>query len=176
MSDLIFANPGAPGKVRLIAVASVATLCLLLLISLWGRTIGTRSDIANLTAYLDQVDGRTDPGQGPSADQFYSAETLQLAQANVQTDLQGIAASHQIKIETIRADQIESAGSNIRLGLVVNGVVPEAALGSFLADIISHKPVIVIDALNLRRARAARSADKTRFIAFQMTLSGYAQR
>ena len=75
----------------------------------------------------------------------------------MQTNLQELAQSFDIQIEVIRADEIEQIDGFVRLNLTLNGVAPEQRLGEFLHGIGTLEPMVIVEQLNLRRARTSRS-------------------
>ncbi|MEM9797761.1 MAG: GspMb/PilO family protein [Pseudomonadota bacterium] len=175
--QLVFSETRTIQRMRQgLLVASGVILALIVMLA-WMKVAGQRSEMAELRGYVAMAETRMEGAIAPEAAQFYSGATLQLAQTEVQTDLQEIAGGHGSRIETVRTDQIEEKGGNIRLGLIVNGVVPEAAVGAFLAEIAGHQPALIVEDLALRRARSSGIGQRDqRMISFQMTLSGYATR
>ncbi len=176
MSDFRFANPALPHRVALAAGYGLA--CLMTLAALWliSGAADRRAAIAEMEAVIARAGTAGGPdGAGLPPAAFYAAETPQLAQAALQTDLQGLAEVHAIEIEVIRADQIEQIDGFVRLNLTLNGIAPEAELGPFLLGLAAMQPIVVIEQLNLRRARTSRT-NAERHVAFEAALYGLSQR
>lgn len=174
--DLRLAHPGAVAAARKALTSLLGAALAFLILFAFSSTMATRSKMADLRHFVNGVEARSGNTAGPQADLFYVAETLQLAQTQAQTELQTLATANSVRIESIRTDRIEETAGHIRLGLAVSGVVPEAELGAFLAGLVHHEPVLVVEELNLRRARSTGGSRGERTIAFQLTLSGYSQR
>ncbi len=172
MSTFHFANPDLPRKVATGAACSFAAVLVLFGLLMIAASNGRIDDIADnraMIARAEAVSGSLTNGLSDEA--FFPGETPQLAQAAVQTNLQGLAEAHRISIETIRANEIELVDGMVRLNLAINGVAPEAELGAFLYGLASMNPIIVVEDLTLRAARASRSNPERR-IAFQASLYG----
>ena len=59
------------------------------------------------------------------------------------------------------------------MAMTLNGVVPEEQLGGYLQNLAVHEPMIVVDSINLRRARSTRNGPDERPLAIQLKLSGF---
>lgn len=176
MSDFRFAKPALP--MRAVTTAGAALVVLITgagLILLAGADSQRAAQAQNrdIIARAAAANAAGDPAL--QADQFYKGDTPQLAQAALQTNLQTLAQNFGIEIEVIRADDIEQIDNVVRLNLTLNGVAPEAELGAFLHGLGTLKPAIIVEQLNLRRARTSRS-ESTRKVAFQTQLYGLAAR
>ncbi|MEM6386422.1 MAG: type II secretion system protein GspM [Pseudomonadota bacterium] len=172
MSTFHFANPDLPQRVTLAAGGFVVAVLVLFSLLMVSASSNRLDDIADKRALIDRVDamaGRADSGLSDEA--FFPGATPQLAQAAVQTSLQALAEAHRINIDTIRADEIEQVDGVVRLNLSINGVAPETELGAFLYGLASMNPIVVVEDLSLRAARASR-ANPERRIAFQASLYG----
>ncbi|MEM9974765.1 MAG: GspMb/PilO family protein [Pseudomonadota bacterium] len=172
MSTFHFATPDLPRKVGLGAVCAVALalgLLALFLVSAAGERRASVADKQGLIARADAMG--TGAAIGLSGDNFFTGDTPQLAQAALQTSLQGLADAHRIDVEMIRADEIEQIDGLVRLNLTINGVAPEIELGSFLHGLAAMTPIVIVEDLSLRPARASRSNPERR-IAFSASLYG----
>ncbi len=107
---------------------------------------------------------------------LYSAETPQLAQSQMQSDMQELANQNQVQLEVIRAEQIEDVNGALRMGLTLNGVVQESQIGGYIESLALHEPTIVVDSISLRRARSTDRSVDNRPLAVQLKLSGLASR
>lgn len=176
MSDFRFARPRLPRRVILSIGYGLAGFVTLLALWLASGVSDNRAEMAQARATINRA-AASPAGGGAAlgADAFYTGDTPQLAQAALQTKLQELAESYGIDIEVIRADQIEQIDGFVRLNLSLNGVAPEEELGSFLHGLAALRPMVVVEELNLRRARNTRS-DVERRVAFQTRLFGLAQR
>lgn len=172
----MFARPALPRIVALSAAYGLAALFTLLSLVLMSGHDDRRASLAEMEAVIARAEtAASGGGTGLGAEAFYTGETPQLAQAALQTDLQALAEAHSIEIEVIRADQIEQIDGFVRLNLTLNGVAPETELGSFLAGLAAMEPMVVVEQLNLRRARASRTNAERR-VTFQAELFGVSNR
>ena len=173
MSEFRFQDPSA-SRGALHALTGVAAILILLTVwGIWSHVADSKSRIADDRDLIARAEATTASISGLPEDAFYRADTPQLAQAQMQTDLQELAQTHRIGLEVIRADGIEQSGGLIEIGLVLNGVVPEDALGAFLHDLSTAKPVITVQELNLRRARLSNRQAQRRLISFQLKTVGF---
>jgi Type II secretion system (T2SS), protein M subtype b len=176
MSAFVFMKPALPRIVALSAAYGLAGLFTLLALVLMSGNDDRRASIAEMEAVIARAETAAaggGSGLGPTA--FYTGDTPQLAQAALQTDLQALAETHSIEIEVIRADQIEQIDGFVRLNLTLNGVAPETELGPFLHGLASMEPIVVVEQLNLRRARTSRT-EAERKVTFQAELFGVSDR
>ncbi|MEM7752379.1 MAG: type II secretion system protein GspM [Pseudomonadota bacterium] len=172
MSAFHFANPDLPRRVALCFGGAVAVAIVLfgfIMLGAANNRLGSIADKESIIARADALSGTL--ASGLSDDAFFPGETPQLAQAAVQTSLQGLAEAHRIDIEMIRADEIEQIDGVVRLNLTINGIAPEAELGAFLYGLASMNPIVVIEDLTLRPARTSRTNPERR-ITFQASLYG----
>jgi hypothetical protein len=176
MSMFRFANPDLPRRLVLGLGYGLAGLATLVALALVAGHDDRRAAIAEMEALIARADQAGPGGSGglpPTA--FHTGDTPQLAQAALQTDLQALAEAHSIEIEVIRADAIEQIDGFVRLNLTLNGVAPETELGRFLHGLAAMEPVVIVEQLTLRRARASRSEAERR-VTFQAELFGLAGR
>ncbi len=173
MSEFRFKNPAAPRRTLglLVAAGTLGLVILIAMTILGAQARQARMDDLRAVVLRAQATEAATPAV--SADRYYGGDTPQLAQVAMQTDMQAIAETFDIALEVIRADDIEQADGKIRLGLVLNGAVPEANLGGFLAAIGNHERLVILDELSLRAARSTRRNQAQRRIAFQIRLYGY---
>lgn len=175
MSEFTFHNPTLVRRFGTLLVVGTSVLLIVLTLVL---TNIARSKYAGISDQLDAIamaERAAQPQAGALAQNtFYVSDTPQLAQAQMQSDMQALADEYQVRLEVIRADQVEPLNGSLRLALTLNGVVQENELGSFLESLASHDPMIVVDSISLRRARSNnRNADE-RPLAIQLKLSGFA--
>ncbi|GFE66485.1 type II secretion system protein GspM [Litoreibacter roseus] len=178
MSTFVFRDPNAPRRTVLGLATGVGVAGLLIAVALWSGLQRQATGLTDLRDTIARGEAATASQAQRQANEvsFYIGDTPQLAQTEMQSDMQALAEDHGLKLEVIRADAIEDAGSQIRLGLILNGVIPEANLGTFMTQLEAHRPMILVDEIDLRRARtSARNAD-TRPLAMQLKLSGFAER
>jgi hypothetical protein len=171
-----FHRPDLPRRVLLASGYAVAAVLTLLALGLVAGHDDRKAEITEMEALIARADAAgSGAGAGLPPAAFYVGDTPQLAQAALQTDLQALAETHSIEIEVIRADQIEQVEGFVRLNLTLNGVAPEVELGRFLHGLAAMEPIVVVEQLNLRRARSSRS-DAERRVTFQAELFGLANR
>lgn len=175
MSVFTFHNPALVRRFGTLLVigTAIALLILTLIVTNIARNkyaaIDTQRDmIAQAEAAAENQGNRQDPVT------FYESETPQLAQSQMQSDMQELADQNQVRLEVIRADQVEQLEGSLRLALTLNGVVEESQLGGFLEGLASHEPMIVVDSISLRRARSSNRGVDERPLAIQLKLSGFA--
>ncbi len=172
MSDFRFAKPAAPRRMVYVAGYGLAAIIALAGVLFWSGTSGSRAAIGDMKTTIARAQALADsPASGLGAEAFYQGDTPQLAQAALQTTLQELAENFDIQIEVIRTDEIEQIDNLVRLNLTLNGVAPEARLGEFLHGLVALEPMVIVEQLNLRRARTSRS-DPERRVAFQAQLYG----
>jgi hypothetical protein len=175
MNSFAFHNPALVRRFGTILVVGTSALLIVLAIILANVVRGNYDDIAAQQDTIARAERVTDQqSDRPESTTFYSAETPQLAQSQMQTDMQAIAEQNQVRLEVIRADQIEELGGSLRMALTLNGVVPESQLGAYLTSLASHEPMIVVESVSLRRARATDRRVDSRPLAIQLKLSGFA--
>ncbi|MEL6682762.1 MAG: GspMb/PilO family protein [Pseudomonadota bacterium] len=177
MSAFVFQKPNA---VRRFGVALIILTCLVLMLAAFALTnlVTERYDrIAELNETIARADQlAANSAQDVTEIGLYENETPQLSQAEMQSDMQELAEEYQVSLEVIRADQIEQLPGNVRLALTLTGVVREEQLGAYLLSIANHDPMIVVDSINLRRARTNNRATGERPLAIQLQLSGFSAR
>jgi len=176
MSDFKFVRPAQPRRILYVTGIGLAAILALIGAVLWSGASARQSLIADMKATVARaaaMDSAAASGLGPDA--YYTGDTPQLAQAALQTTLQQLAEGFGIQIEVIRADEIEQIDNVVRLNLTLNGVAPEAELGAFLHGLGTLKPRVIVEQLNMRRARTSRS-DPARKVSFQTQLYGMAER
>ncbi len=164
--------------VRQMGSALVIGTCLALMAVsalVWSIAQKRAEDIAaleDMVARAEQLSTRpTAPGPGISV---YQSDTPQLAQSQMQSDMQELAEEFDLRLEVIRADQIEQLGAQVRMALTLNGVVPEAQLGGYLQGLSQHEPIVIVDSINLRRARSTTRGSDERLLSIQLKLHGFA--
>lgn len=175
MGGFTFHNPALVRRFGTVLV--VGTSILLIILTLVMTNIA-RSKYAGINAQQDAIAMAERASEAESASQsqatFYVSETPQLAQSQMQSDMQELADQFDVRLEVIRADQVEPLNGSLRLALTLNGVVQESQLGGFMENLANHDPMIVVESISLRRARSSnRNADE-RPLAIQLKLSGFA--
>lgn len=160
---------------RFIVIGTCAALIVLSGL-VWRMAQNRQADIAALEAAVARAADAGVRGTAPGDTiSYYESETSQLAQSQMQSDMQALAEQYQVSLEVIRADQIERLGAQARLALTLNGVVPEHQLGAYLQGLADHRPMIVVETINLRRARSTGRGTDERLLALQLELSGFAK-
>ncbi|MEL6839249.1 MAG: GspMb/PilO family protein [Pseudomonadota bacterium] len=177
MSAFAFQKPNA---VRRFGVGLIILTCLFFMaasLTLTNMVTARYDRIAELNDAVARAQQLSDAAADDSiAISLYQNETPQLSQAEMQSDMQELAQENRVSLEVIRADQIEQLAGNVRLALTLNGVVPEQQLGAYLLDIANHEPMIIVESINLRRARSTNRASGERPLAIQLQLSGFSTR
>lgn len=174
MSEFIFQNPSAVRRFgsTLVITTSVAIICLGFFV--WNFVANRYDDIADLNATIARASQLAVASQSNSEQfSFYQFDTAQLSQSEMQSDMQELAQEFRVRLEVIRADQIEQLQENVRMTLTLNGVVPEDQLGGYLLSLANHEPMIVVDNISLRRARSTNRSTNERMLAIQLKLSGF---
>ena len=172
MSAFHFAKADLPQTVSLAVWSGIAAIAVgfgLMMLGAANDRLGAIADKSATIARAEAVSGRISGGLADSA--FFEGETPQLAQTALQSSLQALAQSHRIDIEMMRADEIEQVDGLVRLNLAINGIAPEAELGAFLYGLASMNPIVVVEGLTLRAARASRTNPERRVV-FQAKLYG----
>lgn len=176
MSAFVFQKPNA---VRWFGSGLIIAGCLAFIAAAFALSqfvTGRYDNIAQMNETIARAE-RLDLSAGQEQDiTLYQNETPQLSQAEMQSDMQELAREHRVLLEVIRADQIEQLPGNVRLALTLNGVVPEEQLGAYLLSIAMHEPMIVVESIDLRRARSSNRALGERPLSIQLKLSGYSSR
>lgn len=176
MSDFKFIKPSLPRRILFVTGLGVAVILALVGAVLWSGSFARQAAIADMEATVARAARlASTSADGLGSDGYYTGDTPQLAQAALQTTLQELAEGFGIQIEVIRADEIEQIDNVVRLNLTVNGVAPEAELGAFLHGLGTLRPIVIVEQLNMRRARTSRS-DPVRKVSFQTQLYGMAER
>lgn len=177
MSDFVFKSPAAPKRTAIALLSLSGMACVALGVLYWASAVSRGLEIADLQSLVLKSQQMSGAVSDPAADgRFYEGDTPQLAQTQMQSDMQALADKHKLKIDVIRAAQIQPDAKRIVLGLTLSGVIPEAALGAFLTDLSQHQPMLVVVAINLRRARGGRQAGAVRMLSIQLKLSGFVAR
>ena len=175
MSSFTFYNPQLVRRFGTLMVIGTSVLLVLLMLLLANVVRGKYNDITELQTTIIRAERYTVAQDSPTVtSSFYSSDTPQLAQSQMQSDMQALADQNQVVLEVIRANQIEELNGALRLALTLNGVVPESQLGAYIASLASHEPMIVVESISLRRARATRRGVDNRPLAIQLKLSGFA--
>ena len=175
MTQFNFANEAAPIRTLLIAKALVIGVLGFLAFAAWSMIQTNAAEIGNLENVIAQqevVASQAD-ATADDSDLYYVAETPQLAQAALSDTVQQIADRLGIELEILRAGDTEKVNDLVQLNLVVSGVVPEPALGQFMNEIATVRPVLILEDMNLRRARDLSRAVKVRKVAFQLDLRAF---
>lgn len=135
----------------------------------WAWT--AKQNIAELQTRIARVSAL--PAQTTGSETlFFAAESPNIAQTRLQTQVQEIATAHKLEIEVIRSDELEDQGRTLSLGILLNGVIPEDEFAGFLTALEAAEPKIMVTSLDLRRARVASRRDPTRKLALRMGLKG----
>ncbi|MEO1639565.1 MAG: GspMb/PilO family protein [Pseudomonadota bacterium] len=173
MKTFTFHNPTLVRRFGTILV--VGTCILLVLLTLFFANVarGNYDDINDQLSLIARADRAETGGTDVAANTLYQAETPQLAHSQMQTDMQALAEQNQVQLEVIRADLIEPINGALRMSLTLNGVVFESQLGAFLSTLARHEPMIVVESITLRRARATNRNVDTRPLAVRLKLSGF---
>lgn len=174
MSEFVFQNPSAVRRFGTTLVIGASVVVVLIALIIWNFVDQRFDNIEDLNATIARAEQLSNSSQSNTAQiSFYQSETPQLSQSQMQSDMQELAQQYQVRLDVIRADQIEQLQGNVRMALTLNGVVPESQLGGYLQNLAAHEPMIIVDSINLRRARSTRSAQDGRPLAVQLKLSGF---
>lgn len=175
MNAYHFSDPGAVGKARTsLAIAAAVGLALVLGAGLmWThQQQGTVADLQDRIARANALP----QSAGQDSGVFLAAEDPNIAQTRMQTQVQELAAQHNMEIEVIRATDVTDEGRVIALGLTVKGVVAEADFAPFLTALSQTEPRILLDEIDLRRARLVSRRDPTRKLAVSLGMSTLMQK
>ncbi len=174
IDNFTFHNPGLVRRFGTLLVVGTAFVLLLLTLLLTSVARNGYASMDTQRAAIAQAEAATErQGNAGVGITFYESETPQLAQSQMQSDMQALADQNQVQLEVIRADQVEQLQGALRLTLTLNGVVAENQLGGFLESLASHDPMIVVDSIVLRRGRSSSQGIDDRPLAIQLKLSGF---
>lgn len=174
MNSFTFYNPTLVRRVGTLLVVGTSIVVALLAVLLANIARGNYNDIINQQEMILRAERAAAQQVAPNVlSKFYESNTPQLAQAQMQTDMQALAEQSQLRLEVIRADQIEQLDGALRMALTLNGALPESQLGGFLESLAAHEPRIVVDSISLRRARSSNRGADERPLAIQLKLSGF---
>ncbi len=174
MSSFSFHNPTLVRRCGTLIVVGTAILLILLTLLLANIARGKYADIAQQQETILRAERIASEQVAPAVQaKFYNSETPQLAQSQMQTDMQALAQQNDVRLEVIRADQIEQLNGALRMALTLNGVVLESQLGGFLESLAAHEPQIIVESVTLRRARSNNRSVDDRPLAIQLKLSGF---
>lgn len=174
MSSFAFYNPTLVRRFGTLLIIGTSILMVLLTVFLANIARGNYSDITDQQETILMAQRATSQQASPQVlSKFYVSDTPQLAQSQLQTDMQALAEQNQVVLEVIRADQIEQLNGALRLALTLNGVVLESQLGGYMESLAAHEPQIVVESVNLRRARNPNRGTDDRPLSIQLKLSGF---
>lgn len=175
MSSFTFHKPQLVRRAGTLLVIGTSIVLLLLTLFLTNIVRAKYQDISEQQQLVMRSERLNTAQAGPTtASTFYSGDTPQLSQSQMQSDMQTLADQNKVILEVIRADQIEELGGALRLALTLNGVVRESELGAYIANLADHEPTIVVESISLRRARTNNRGVDDRPLAIQLKLSGFA--
>ena len=174
MNSFTFYNPTLVRRIGTALVVGTSALLVVFAVFLANVARGNYDNITGQLETIARAERATADGMPTADPSFYLADTPQLAQSQMQTDMQALARQNQVDLEVIRAEQIEQINGALRMSLTLNGVVFESQLGAFLNTLATHEPMIVIDSISLRRARSSQRGIDNRPLAIRMKLSGFA--
>lgn len=86
----------------------------------------------------------------PLAPYLFKAPTAAEFQSQLQSHVKDVATRHAVTIDTLQIMNAERAGGLNRLSLRLDAVVPNAALGPFLADLATGEPLVLMQSMELR--------------------------
>ncbi len=174
MSSFTFHNPALVRRFGTVIVIGTSIVLILLAVILANIARGKYDSIADQQDTIARSERAAAQGSNNASQAtFYSAETPQLAQSQMQSDMQDLAQQNQVILEVIRADQIEQLNGSLLMALTLNGVVPENQLGGYLEGLAKHEPVIVVESISLRRARSTNRGVDDRPLAIRLKLNGF---
>lgn len=174
MSNFNFHNPTLVRRFGTLLVISTSVLLIILTLSLANVARGNYAEISSQQETILRAERIASEQVAPETQaRFYTSATPQLAQSQMQTDMQALAQQNDVRLEVIRADQIEQLSGALRMALTLNGVVMESQLGGFLESLTAHQPQIVVESVTLRRARSSNRTVDDRPLAIQLKLSGF---
>lgn len=174
MSSFSFYNPTLVRRTGTLLIIGTSILMVLLTVLFANIARGNYSDIADQQETILLAERAASQQTSPQVlSKFYVSDTPQLAQSQMQTDMQALAEQNRVVLEVIRADQIEQLNGALRLALTLNGVVLESQLGGYMESLAAHEPEIVVESVNLRRARNPNRGTDDRPLAIQLKLSGF---
>lgn len=174
MSSFTFHNPTLVRWFGTLLVIGTSVFLILLTLLLANVARGNYAEIAEQQETILRAERVASQQVSPEIlSKFYTADTPQLAQSLMQTEMQALAQQSQVRLEVIRADQIEQLNGALRMALTLNGVVLESQLGGFLESLAAHEPEIIVETINLRRARSTNRSVDNRPLSIQLKLSGF---
>lgn len=174
MTSFNFHNPTLVRRFGTLLVIGTSVLLVLIMLMLANIARGNYANISAQQETILRAEQIASDQIAPEVQaKFYSSATPQLAQSQMQTDMQALAQQNDVRLEVIRADQIEQLNGALRMALTVNGVVLESQLGGYLESLAAHEPEIVVESITLRRARSNNRSSDDRPLAIQLKLSGF---
>ena len=166
-----FHNPGLVPQTRVLAFAVLVVLGVAVLgIGLLMLSAQQRN-IAALESRIARVGALPEAGAGNEA-AFLAAESPNIAQTRLQTQVQELASAHALEVDVIRATEVEDQGRALALGILLNGVIPEDQLAGFLTALEAAEPKVLLTSMDIRRARVTSRRDPTRKLALRLGLEG----
>lgn len=166
-----FYDPNLVGRARMGLWGAGALAAALVLVAGLYLAYEQQRTIVDLQDRIDRVQALP-KGGAASNDLFLAAESPNIAQTRLQTQIQDLAAAHALEIDVIRVTDVEDQGRTIALGILLNGIIPEDRLAGFLSALESATPKILLDNMDMRRARVTSRRDPTRKIALRLGLKG----
>lgn len=174
MNSFAFYNPTLVRRVGTLLIVGTSIVLVLLTILLANMARGNYADISDQQEMILRAERAASQQVSPEVlSKFYESDTPQLAQSQMQTDMQALAEQNQLRLEVIRADQIEQLDGALRMALTLNGALPESQLGGYLASLAAHEPQVIVESITLRRARSISGGTDDRPLAIQLKLSGF---
>ena len=174
MSSFSFQNPAAVQRVGTVLILGSSAILVVFAFLLWGIVSKRYDRIDDMSQTILRSEQLVQAAQTNQLQvSLYQNDTPQLSQSEMQSDMQDLAGQFGVRLEVIRADQVEQVGPNLRMALTLNGVVPENQLGGFLVALTSHEPMIIVNSIGLRRARSTNRNQNDRLLALQLKQSSF---
>ena len=174
MSSFTFQNSAAVRRVGTTIILLSSAALILLAFLIWSVIASRYDRLSSMNGTIARAEQLLQASQSNQAQvSLYENETPQLSQSEMQSDMQDLAGEFNVRLEVIRADQVEQVANNVRMVLTLNGVVSESQLGGYLGALARHEPMIVVDNIGLRRARSTNRNQEERLLAIQLKLSSY---
>lgn len=107
---------------------------------------------AAITLAETELNGTTVSRSGAMlAPRLFKAATAAEFQSQLQSYVKDVATRHSVAVDTLQIMNAERAGGLNRLSLRLDAVIPNAALGPFLADLATAEPLVLMQSMELRQ-------------------------
>lgn len=161
MSVATSADASPYERKALSAFALAITLGILLAIAalVWlaSSIYEQRSALAQLQAAVARAQAARDGSSrgvsagGGAEQRLFKAATPSEFQSQLQSHVKDVAAKHNVTVDALQTMNAERAGGLNKLTLRLDAVIPNAAIGPFLAELATGEPLVLLQSMELRQ-------------------------